>query len=395
MIATTFLGATSRVTRGPGRHHDHGPAAHGRRGRADRGQPGDAHHPPRSGARLRRRPPQRAKLDHGAASATFYRTPTGGRCRPAPRGQLGLPGDRDRGGRAACRAGRLRAAWAGWAGRRGPAAGLPGPRHRPAAGRRPVADPVRVPQPRTSPTRATPGWCRCSGRRRRSPRTRWTPRCARSTRLSGPATGLPPQLAVTTGDAIDNAQWNEVQTFLALFEGGLVQPDSGGPGYAGVQALDWPDDIFWKPDGDGTGRARTSSAASSASRTSRGCWTGRCASSRRAGWRMPWLSCFGNHEALNQGVGAATAGPGRRADRRPRSRWGCPTASTATRRWSCSRCSPEAFMAGPTRAVPADPAAGRSPGGSSWPPTSGPDARPTGHGFTEQNRPARHRLLRL
>ena len=69
-------------------------------------------------------------------------------------------------------------------------------------------------------------------------------------RLSGPATGLPLQLAVTTGDAIDNAQWNEVQTFLALFEGGLVTPDSGGPGYAGVQALDWPDDIFWKPDCD-------------------------------------------------------------------------------------------------------------------------------------------------
>ena len=69
--------------------------------------------------------------------------------------------------------------------------------------------------------------------------------------LRGPVTGQPLQLAVTTGDAIDNAQWNEVQAFLALFDGGLVRPDSGGPGYAGVQALDWPDDIFWKPDGDG------------------------------------------------------------------------------------------------------------------------------------------------
>jgi hypothetical protein len=52
--------------------------------------------------------------------------------------------------------------------------------------------------------------------------------------LRGPATGQPPTLAVTTGDAIDNAQWNEVQAFLALFDGGRVTPDSGGTSYAGV-----------------------------------------------------------------------------------------------------------------------------------------------------------------
>ncbi len=66
--------------------------------------------------------------------------------------------------------------------------------------------------------------------------------------LSGPATGAPLQLAVTTGDAIDNAQWNEVQMFLALFDGGWVVPDSGGRSYEGVQSLGWPDDIFWRPD---------------------------------------------------------------------------------------------------------------------------------------------------
>ena len=71
--------------------------------------------------------------------------------------------------------------------------------------------------------------------------------------VHGPATGLPMQLAVTTGDAIDNAQWNELQAFLALFDGGLVSPDSGGPDYEGVQAPDGPGDIFWRLDGPGAG----------------------------------------------------------------------------------------------------------------------------------------------
>ena len=140
---------------------------------------------------------------------------------------------------------------------------------------------------------------------------------------------------MTTGDAIDNAQWNEVQTFLALFEGGLVRPDSGGPGYEGVQALDWPDDIFWKPDGAGP-------AGPDFFRREFGFphHPGLLDRALREfpadGLRMPWLSCFGNHEALNQGVGVATARPGRGAHRRRASRSGCRTASTTTRRWSCS-----------------------------------------------------------
>src|SRR6202030_960306 len=69
--------------------------------------------------------------------------------------------------------------------------------------------------------------------------------------VRGPLAGLRMQLALTTGDAIDNAQWNELQAFLALFDGGLVSPDSGGPDYEGVQATDWPGDIFWRPDGPG------------------------------------------------------------------------------------------------------------------------------------------------
>ncbi len=200
----------------------------------------------------------------------------------------------------------------------------------------------------------------------------------------GPATGLPPQLAVTTGDAIDNAQWNELQVFLALFDGGLVNPDSGGPDYEGVQSPQWPGDIFWRPDGPGPGgpdlylselgfplhpgllqRALREFAAS--------------------GLSLPWLSCFGNHEALNQGVGTQTPGlaAALTGSRKPT---GLPEGFDQDHVLDLFASHPEAFMAGPYRQVTPDPFRR---------PISRRDfvdahlragSRPFGHGFTERNR---------
>jgi metallophosphoesterase (TIGR03767 family) len=202
--------------------------------------------------------------------------------------------------------------------------------------------------------------------------------------LYGPAAGLPMQLAVTTGDAIDNAQWNELQVFLALFDGGLVSPDSGGPDYEGVQAPDWPGDIFWRPDGPGAdgpdffrrefgfphhpgllGRALREFSA--------------------VGLSIPWLSCFGNHEALNQGVGTQTPGlaAALTGSRKPT---GLPGAFDHDRALDEFTGRPEAFMAGPYRLVTPDPFRR---------PISRQDfvdahlragSRPFGHGFTERNR---------
>ena len=53
---------------------------------------------------------------------------------------------------------------------------------------------------------------------------------------TAPVTGSPVEMVLMTGDAIDNSQSNELANFIALFGGGLVKPDSGGPGYEGVQA---------------------------------------------------------------------------------------------------------------------------------------------------------------
>jgi metallophosphoesterase (TIGR03767 family) len=202
--------------------------------------------------------------------------------------------------------------------------------------------------------------------------------------VRGQATGLPPQLAVTTGDAIDNAQWNELQAFLTLFEGGVVVADSGGPHYEGVQSPCWPGDIFWRPDGPGAGgpdffrreygfphhpgllrRALREFAAT--------------------GLGLPWLSCFGNHEALNQGVGRQTTGlaSALTGSSKPTE---LPAGFDHDRALELFTDQPEAFMAGPSLAVTPD--AYRRP-------ITRRDfvdahlrvgSRPFGHGFSERNR---------
>ncbi len=200
----------------------------------------------------------------------------------------------------------------------------------------------------------------------------------------GPVSGAPLQLAVTTGDAIDNAQWNEVQNFLRLFDGGLVRPGSGGPEYEGVQALDWPDDIFWKPDG----------VAASGPDVFRA-WFGfpehpgllqrALADFTATGLHVPWLACFGNHEALNQGVGIVTAALAGAlvGDRKPLRLQPGFDPDQALESFTLR---PEVFMAGDLRVVSADPDRRAVSRREFVEAHFRPGARPYGHGFEERNR---------
>ena len=200
----------------------------------------------------------------------------------------------------------------------------------------------------------------------------------------GPVTGAAPQLAVTTGDAIDNAQWNEMQAFLALFDGGLVRPGSGGLGYVGVQSLDWPDDFFWKPDGAGA-------AGEDLFRREFG-FPHHPGLLERAlqefpatGLRVPWLSCFGNHEALNQGVGTITPGVAKAltGGRKPLR---LPPDFDHDRALELFTEQPDAFMVGPDVAIVADAGRRAITRREFVEAHFRPGSRPFGHGFSDRNR---------
>jgi metallophosphoesterase (TIGR03767 family) len=202
--------------------------------------------------------------------------------------------------------------------------------------------------------------------------------------VRGPVTGARPQLAVTTGDAIDNAQWNEMQAFLALFDGGVVRPGSGGPGYVGVQSPDWPDDFFWKPDGDG-GHGEDVFRREFGFPHHPGLLERAMEEFSAGGLRLPWLSCFGNHEALSQGVGRITPGVAAAltGNRKPLR---LPADFDHDRALALFTDHPEAFMAGPSVTITADPGRRSVTRRDFVEAHFRPGADPFGHGFTAQNR---------
>jgi metallophosphoesterase (TIGR03767 family) len=202
--------------------------------------------------------------------------------------------------------------------------------------------------------------------------------------IRGPATGLPPQLTVTTGDAIDNAQWNELQAFLALLDGGLTVLNSGGHRYEGVQSLDWPDDFFWKPEGIAANRPDVFRREFGYPHHP-GLLQLALREFRAGGLAMPWLSCFGNHEALNQGVGVQTDDLARAliGDRKP---LGLPSEFDHDLALELFTLHPEAFMAGPSRTVTADPARRPITRQEFVEAHFRPGSQPYGHGFCERNR---------
>ena len=164
---------------------------------------------------------------------------------------------------------------------------------------------------RTCATRSRPRACRSSTASARRSASTFRPqealdhagarrrRCARSNREH-------PQAVFVTGDIVDNAQANELDTALAVLDGGArATPTPARPATTGVQEADNPDPFYYRPDNDAPrhpGRARRRAARRS----------------RAAGLDAPWYPVLGNHDVLAQGEVPPTPAIEARRHRRPR-----------------------------------------------------------------------------
>jgi metallophosphoesterase (TIGR03767 family) len=196
---------------------------------------------------------------------------------------------------------------------------------------------------------------------------------------SSPITGEPVSLAVSTGDAIDNQQWNELVWFLGVMRGGTIAADSGRPGYEGVQASSWDDPEYWRPDGPADVYAERWGFP-----TYPGLMTEATERFDAVGLGMPWLACLGNHEGLVQGTSLPTQAV-RAIAVGDRKAIAAPSDLDLERNVDRFVHEPEAFLAGPSRAVAPDPDRRLFTRTAFVQAHLGAEGSPRGHGFTPEN----------
>ena len=126
-----------------------------------------------------------------------------------------------------------------------------------------------------------------------------------ATVAKGPVTGRPFDVAVSTGDNIDNQARNELAWFMALLDGGTVTPNSGDPDrYEGVQDDDegvgYYND-YWHPDAPPGTNQPDFYKANFGFPEMPGLLAAAIRSHESPGLGIPWYSSYGNHDGLLQG----------------------------------------------------------------------------------------------
>ena len=121
----------------------------------------------------------------------------------------------------------------------------------------------------------------------------------------GPVTGRPFDVAVSTGDNIDNQQRNELDWFMKVLDGGRVVPNSGHPDeYEGVQdatiGLGYYNS-YWHPDPPPLANPPDGYKAAFGFPELPGLLEGAIGAFDAPGLGIPWYSAYGNHDGLYQG----------------------------------------------------------------------------------------------
>lgn len=120
----------------------------------------------------------------------------------------------------------------------------------------------------------------------------------------GPLTGTPATFALSTGDATDNCQSNELETYIGLLDGGqIVTTDSGKRGrYDGVGSDEYFDPRYWHPDGSPDGEPVDVPRAVHDFPLVAGLLEAAITPFLASGLPLPWYAVHGNHDALFGGT---------------------------------------------------------------------------------------------
>ncbi|MGH9274483.1 MAG: TIGR03767 family metallophosphoesterase, partial [Acidimicrobiales bacterium] len=122
---------------------------------------------------------------------------------------------------------------------------------------------------------------------------------------AGPVTGRPFDVAVSTGDNIDNQQRNELEWFMTVLDGGTLVPNSGDPDrYEGVQdatiGLGYYNN-YWHPDPPPLSNPDDGYKSAFGFPELPGLLDGAIVEFDTPGLGIPWYSAYGNHDGLLQG----------------------------------------------------------------------------------------------